>query len=92
MNPQGVEVFVATDAVDMRFGFERLGGLVRERVQREPRSRAVFVFFVVSRSRFSRGTGRAWCSGTRSSTTGSSRSLDRRPETGEGGGDERDSE
>jgi hypothetical protein len=28
----------------MRFGFERLGGLVREKMQAEPRSRALFVF------------------------------------------------
>lgn len=45
MIPQGVEVFVATEPVDMRLGFERLGGLVRERMGREPRSRALFVFF-----------------------------------------------
>lgn len=45
MIPQGVEIFVATEPVDMRLGFERLGGLVRERMQREPRSRALFVFF-----------------------------------------------
>lgn len=45
MIPQGVEVFVATEPVDMRLGFERLGGLVRERMRREPRSRALFVFF-----------------------------------------------
>lgn len=45
MIPRGVEVFVATESVDMRFGFERLGGMVRERMQREPRSKnAVFVF------------------------------------------------
>jgi transposase len=43
--PHGVEVFVAVEPVDMRFGFERLGGLVRERMQREPRSKALFVFF-----------------------------------------------
>lgn len=43
--PQGVEIFVATEPVDMRFGFERLGGVVRERMKREPRSRALFVFF-----------------------------------------------
>lgn len=43
--PHGVEVFVATEPVDMRFGFERLGGIVRERMKREPRSRALFVFF-----------------------------------------------
>lgn len=46
MIPQGVEVYVATEPVDMRLGFERLGGLVRERMAREPRTRsAVFVFF-----------------------------------------------
>jgi transposase len=39
-----VEIFVAIDPVDMRLGFERLGGLVRERMQREPRSKAIFVF------------------------------------------------
>jgi transposase len=43
--PQGVEIFVAVEPVDMRFGFERLGGLVRERMAREPRSKALFVFF-----------------------------------------------
>jgi len=43
--PRGIEVFVATEPVDMRFGFERLGGIVRERMRREPRSKnAVFVF------------------------------------------------
>jgi transposase len=44
--PQGVEVFVAVEPVDMRLGFERLGGIVRERMRREPRSKAaLFVFF-----------------------------------------------
>lgn len=43
--PHGVEIFVATEPVDMRFGFERLGGVVRERMKREPRSKALFVFF-----------------------------------------------
>lgn len=45
MIPQGVEIFVAVEPVDMRLGFERLGGLVRERMAREPRSKALFVFF-----------------------------------------------
>ncbi|MFO0619089.1 MAG: IS66 family insertion sequence element accessory protein TnpB [Polyangiaceae bacterium] len=45
MIPQGIEIFIATEPVDMRLGFHRLGGLVRERMQREPRSRALFVFF-----------------------------------------------
>ena len=44
MIPQNVEVYIATEPVDMRFGFERLSGLVRERMGREPRSRALFVF------------------------------------------------
>jgi len=37
-------VYVALEPVDMRFGYERLGGIVRERMQAEPRSRALFVF------------------------------------------------
>lgn len=44
MIPVGVEIFVALEPVDMRFGMERLGGLVRERMQREPRCKALFVF------------------------------------------------
>jgi transposase len=42
--PQGVEIYVAVQPVDMRLGIERLGGLVREYIHREPRSRALFVF------------------------------------------------
>lgn len=45
MIPHGVEIFVAVEPVDMRLGFERLGGMVRERMKREPRSKALFVFF-----------------------------------------------
>ena len=38
-------MYVATMPVDMRFGFERLGGVVRERMKCEPRTRkALFVF------------------------------------------------
>jgi len=44
MIAHGIPIYVALEAVDMRFGFERLGGLVRERMQAEPRSRALFVF------------------------------------------------
>ena len=32
MIPAGVQVFVALEPVDMRYGFERLSGLIRERV------------------------------------------------------------
>src|SRR6187551_2939107 len=44
MIAHGLPVYVALAPVDMRFGYERLGGIVRERMQAEPRSRALFVF------------------------------------------------
>ena len=44
MIPAGVQVFVALEPVDMRYGFERLSGMVRERMGYEPRSGALFVF------------------------------------------------
>ncbi len=40
----GLPIYVALSPVDMRLGFERLGGMVRERMAMEPRSRALFVF------------------------------------------------
>lgn len=45
MIPHGVEVFVGLDPIDLRWGFDRLSGLVAERLGREARSRALFVFF-----------------------------------------------
>ncbi len=44
MIPAGVQVFVAVGPVDMRYGVERLSGLVRERLGYEPRGGALFVF------------------------------------------------
>lgn len=44
MIPAGVQVFVALEPVDMRFGFERLSGMVRERIGYEPRCGALFLF------------------------------------------------
>ena len=44
MIPAGTQVFVVLDPVDMRYGFERLSGLVRERVGYDARSGALFVF------------------------------------------------
>ena len=44
MIAQGIPIYVALEPVDMRFGYERLGGFVREKMQTEPRSRALFVF------------------------------------------------
>jgi len=40
----GLPIYVALEPVDMRYGHERLGGMVREKMQSEPRSRALFVF------------------------------------------------
>jgi len=42
--PTGVQMFVALEPVDMRFGFERLAGMVRERIGYEPRCGALFLF------------------------------------------------
>lgn len=44
MIPTGVQIFIALESVDMRLGFERLGGLVRERIGYEPRGGALFLF------------------------------------------------
>ena len=45
MIPHGVEVFVGLDPVDLRWSFDRLAGIVAERIGREARSGALFVFF-----------------------------------------------
>ncbi len=45
MIPRGVEVFVGLDPIDLRWGFDRLSGLVAERLGREARSGALFLFF-----------------------------------------------
>ncbi len=44
MIPAGVQVFVALEPIDLRYGFERLAGLVRERIGYEARSGALLVF------------------------------------------------
>lgn len=44
MIAHGLPIYIALDPVDMRLGYERLGGLVRERMRAEPRSKALFVF------------------------------------------------
>jgi transposase len=43
--PTGVEVFVGLEPIDLRWGFDRLCGIVAERIGREARSGALFVFF-----------------------------------------------
>ena len=45
MSPQGVELFVGLDPIDLRWGFERLGGAIAERLGRDVRSGALFVFY-----------------------------------------------
>lgn len=45
MIPQGVQVFVALDPVDLRCSFDRLSGIAQEQVGYEARSGALFVFY-----------------------------------------------
>lgn len=45
MIPRGVEIFVGLEPIDLRWGFERLAGIALERIGREARSGALFVFF-----------------------------------------------
>ncbi len=44
MIPHGVEIFIGIEPIDLRWGFERLSGLVSERIGRSARSGALFVF------------------------------------------------
>jgi transposase len=43
--PHGVEIFVGLEPIDLRWSFDRLAGIVRERMGHEARSGALFVFF-----------------------------------------------
>lgn len=45
MIPRGVEIFVGLQPIDLRWGFDRLAGIVKSRIDRDVRSRAVFVLF-----------------------------------------------
>ena len=45
MIPRGVQIFVGIEPIDLRWGFERLAGLALERIGRDARSGALFVFF-----------------------------------------------
>lgn len=61
MIPRGVEIFVGLDPIDLRWSFDRLGGVVLERLGRDARCGALFVFFGKRRSAlkvfFADGTG-----------------------------------
>lgn len=43
--PTGVEVFVGLEPIDLRWSFDRLSGIVEERIGRSARSGALFIFF-----------------------------------------------
>jgi transposase len=45
MIPGGVEIFLGLDPIDLRWSFDRLSGLVAERIGRQVRGGALFVFF-----------------------------------------------
>jgi transposase len=45
MIPSGVEIFVGLSPIDLRWGFDRLAGIVEQEVGRAARSGALFVFF-----------------------------------------------
>ncbi len=45
MIPHGVEIFVGLEPIDLRWSFDRLSGVVTERIGREARCGALFVFF-----------------------------------------------
>jgi transposase len=45
MIPHGVEIFVGLMPIDLRWGFDRLAGMVRERIGRDARGGALYVFF-----------------------------------------------
>jgi len=61
MIPHGVEVCVALEPIDLRWSFDRLAGLVAERLGRTARGGALFVFFGKQRTAlkvlFCDGTG-----------------------------------
>jgi transposase len=45
MIPHGVEIFVGLEPIDLRWSFDRLAGIVAERIGRDVRGGAMFVFF-----------------------------------------------
>lgn len=45
MIPRGVEIFIGLCPIDLRWGFDRLAGLVDEQIGRPARSGALFVFY-----------------------------------------------
>lgn len=44
MIPPGVRIFVCTEPVDMRYGFDRLAYIAQSRIGEDPQGGAMFVF------------------------------------------------
>lgn len=49
--PRGVVVYLATGRVDLRWSFDALSGLAKDRMRQDPRSGALFVFLNARRTR-----------------------------------------
>jgi hypothetical protein len=62
MIPAGVEIFVALAPIDLRFGFDRLAGLVQAQLGQVARSGALFVFFGKRGRAAGRGGLKSWSS------------------------------
>jgi transposase len=45
MIPHGVEIFVGLEPIDLRWGFHKLAGIAHERIGRNAKCGALFVFF-----------------------------------------------
>jgi transposase len=45
MIPRGVQIYFGLDPIDLRWGFDRLAGAVTERIGRDVRGGALFVFY-----------------------------------------------
>jgi transposase len=43
--PSGVQIFVALEAIDLRYSFDRLSGIAQEQIGYDARSGALFVFY-----------------------------------------------
>lgn len=45
MIPSGAQIYIALEPIDMRYSFDRLSGLARERVGYDVQGGALFIFF-----------------------------------------------
>jgi transposase len=45
MIPQGVQIYLGLAPIDLRWGFDRLAGAVAEKIGRDARGGALFVFY-----------------------------------------------